>query len=433
MRPRTKQSAPTSQRLRNGLRVVTTHTPHSGTLSIALALRAGSIYDPRNANGLAHFLEHLIFKATLDYSRPQLAAAMQRCGNRFDPSTSKELISISGSVPEGKTDQALDLISSVVRRPLFAPADIETERKVVLEELRDWEDDPSKRIEVLTDEALWGSHPLGRDIGGTPATVRDISRAQVRNFHRRLFHPRNAVLSLAGPLSRRELFAAAQRHFGSWRAAPEAIVPKEPLFATYQPTMHRARRAKTLRRSNTQQVWFSISTTTPSYPDGYGAVLRTQLAQTMIGEGDGSRLWDGLREKLGLAYEVYATQDFYGNVGVMSAMAAVGRGRAKQAVREMRHILEDTRHGFSAEEFDRGREAFASQISLYAEWNGEIARRYAELALFDQPLVTPAQELDMLAGVRASDFNDFVKSAIRWESGALCAIGAAPALEAIRK
>ena len=150
----------------------------------------------------------------------------------------------------------------------------------------------------------------------------------MRNFHRRFFHPRNAVLSLAGPLSHAELLDAARRHFGFWRAAPEAIIPTPPRHASYQPSMTRGRRAKTLRRANSQQVWFSISTTTPSYPDGYDAVLRTQLAQTMIGEGDGSRLWDGLREKLGLAYEVYATQDFYGSVGVMSAMAAVGRGRA---------------------------------------------------------------------------------------------------------
>jgi len=431
MPPRKKTSAPVSHRLRNGLRVVTTHTPDSGTLSVSLALRAGSLYDPPHANGLAHFLEHLIFKATADYSRQELAAAMQRCGNRFDPSTNKELISISGSVPVAKTELALDLISSVARRPLFDPKDLETERNVVLEELRDWEDDPSKRIEVLSDAALWGSHPLGRDIGGTRATVREISRTQVGNFHRRFFHPRNAVLSLAGPLSQPALLDAAARHFGSWRAAPTAVVAIPPRHASYQPSMSRGRRAKTLRRANSQQVWFSISTTTPSYPDGYGAVLRTQLAQTMIGEGDGSRLWDGLREKLGLAYEVYTTQDFYGSVGVMSAMAAVGRGRAAVAMREMRRILEDTRHGFSTEEFDRGREAFASQIELYSEWNGELARRYAELALFEQQLITPQQELDMLATLRASDFNDFIKEKIRWDSGTLCAIGAGSALESM--
>jgi len=429
---RSKQPAPTSLRLRNGLRVVTTRTPESGTTSIALALRAGSIYDPPQAPGLAHFLEHLIFKATLDYSRQELAAAMQRCGNRFDPSTSKELIAITGSVPAVKTDEALDVISSVVRRPLFARQDIETERKVVLEELRDWEDDPSKRIEVLTDEALWGSHPLGRDVGGTRATVRAITPGQVRRFHRRLFNPRNAVLSLAGPQSRRELADIAQRHFGSWRATPDAVVASVPADTVYQPAMHRARRAKTLRRSNAQQVWFSISTTTPSYGAGYRAVLQTQLAQTMIGEGDGSRLWDGLREGLGLAYEVYATQDFYSNVGVMSAMAAVGRSRAKIAVREMRRILEDTRHGFSADEFERGREAYAAQTTLFAEWNAELARRYAELALFDQPLVTPAQELALLSSLRASEFNDFIKANIHWDAGTLCAIGTGTALDALR-
>jgi len=431
MAARTNSATPQLARLRNGLRVVATHMPESRTLSLSLALRAGSIYDPPGADGLAHFLEHLIFKSTRDYSRQELGAAMQRCGNRFDPSTNKELISISGSVPVAKADVALDLLSSVACRPRFDADDMETERRVVLEELRDWEDDPSKRIEVLTDATLWGAHPLGRDVGGSRATVRSITRSQVRRYHARLFHPRNAVLSVAGPLSARTMHDAVRRHFGEWRAAPGATIPRAAAAVPHQPSMRRGRRSKVLRRAHTQQVWFSVSTTTPSYPDGYEAVLRTQLLQGMIGDGDGSRLWDGLRERLGLAYEVYATQDFYAGVGVMSAMAAVGRGRARVALREMQRILEDTSHGFSAEEFDRGREAFASQITLYAEWNAEIARRYAELALFDQPLVTPAQELEMLARLRASEFNDFIKANVRWDAGSVCAIGEGPALHSL--
>jgi predicted Zn-dependent peptidase len=248
-----------------------------------------------------------------------------------------------------------------------------------------------------------------------------------------LFHPRNAVISLAGPQSSSELVDAAQRHFGSWCEHASAVVPKTRAHAPYQPALHRSRRPKTLRRANTQQVWFSFSTTTPSYPDGYDAVLRTQLAQTMLCDGDGTRLWDGLRERLGLAYEVYATQDFYSDVGVMSAMAAVSNVRAKLAVSEARRILEETRLGFSRDEFARGREAFASQIALAAEWNGETARRYAELALFDQPLVTPAEELNMLAAMRATEFNEFVKAKIRWDASAMCAIGAGSVVEALRQ
>ncbi len=427
-----KTPKPTTHRLRNGLRVVTTRIPGGDALSIALVVRAGSIYDPPEAAGLAHFLEHLIFKATRDYSRPELAAAMQRCGNRFDPATTKEIVSIAGTVPVGKAEDALHLLGSVTRRPLFEQRDIDTERQVVLEELRDWQDDPSKRIEVLADAAMWGAHPLGRDIGGTRASVNDITRAQVRRYHRRFFHPHNAVLSVAGAMDEADMLAAARRHFGGWRPAPGAIVPKPTSSAAYEPALRQGRRSKVLRRANSQQVWFSISTITPSYPDGYEAVLRTQLAQTLIGDGDGSRLWDGLRERHGLAYDVYATQDFYARVGVMSAMAAVGRGRAGIGVREMKRILEETHHGFSLDEFERGRDSLSAQITLTADWNAYQASRYAELALLGQPLVTPAQELAMLRAFRVSDFNDFVKEKIRWDSGVTCAIGEGPALAAVR-
>lgn len=406
--------------------------PNARSLSFTLAVQAGSVYDPPNANGLAHFLEHLIFKSTSDYSRHELAAAMQRCGNRFDPATSKEAIAISGTVPVRKADDALDLVASVSQRPRFDAEDIETERLVVLEELRDWEDDPSKRIEVLADAALWGAHPLGRDTGGRRSTVREITRNQVRRFHQRYFHPRNAVLSMAGAMSERDMLSLARRHFGAWRGASGAASPKRQPIAAIAPAGLQRRRSKVLRRSDTSQVWFSASTTTPSYPAGYASVLSTQLAQVLIGDGDGSRLWDGMRERMGLAYEVYATLDFYAEVGVMSAMAAVGRGRAGLAVREMKRLLEDTSYGFSTDEFVRGKEALAAQIELSADWPSANASRFAELSLIGQPLVTPAQELAMLDSIRVAQFNDFVREHIRWDSAAVCAIGEGPALDAIR-
>jgi predicted Zn-dependent peptidase len=405
--------------------------PDSRGLSVTLAVRAGSVFDPPSANGMAHFLEHLVFKSTADYTRQELAAQMQRCGNRFDPHTRKEVVEISGTVPVGKADDALALVASVSQRPCFDAHDIETERQVVLEELRDWEDDPSKRIEVLADATLWGQHPLGRDTGGRRSTVREISRAQVRRFHRKYFHPRNAVLSMAGAMSMSEMLILARRHFGGWRSTPAAVIPKRPAIdaATFAAPLRR--RSKVLRRSDTSQVWFSLSTRTPSYPSGYRAVLCAQLAQVLIGDGDGSRLWDGLRERLGLAYEVYATLDFYADVGVMSAMAAVGRGRAASAVREMRRLLEETAHGFTPEEFGRGKEALAAQIDLASGWPGSNASRFAELALFDQPLVTPANELAILEDVRVAEFNEFVKEHIRWDAAAVCAIGEGAALQAI--
>ena len=140
-----------------------------------------------------------------------------------------------------------------------------------------------------------------------------------------------------------------------------------------------------------------------------------------------------LREKLGLAYDVYATLDFYSDIGVMSAMAAVGRGRAAAAVRETKRLLADTvATGFSKEEVARGKDALAAQIDLVAEWNAFNAARYAELALFDQQLVTPDEELEMLGRIGAKEFNAFVRERLRWDCAAVCAIGAGPALAAVR-
>jgi len=263
MRSHNRDPKPALHTLGNGLRVITTPMPHARSLSMALAVRAGSVYDPPNGIGLAHFLEHLIFKSTQDFSRQEIAATMQRCGNRFDPCTNKETILISGTVPMVKADAALRLVASVSQRPLFRRDDVETERQVVLEELRDWEVDPSKRIEALTDAALWGSHPLGRDTGGTRSSVRDITRQQVRRYHRKFFHPRNAVLSLAGPMGSRDMLRAARHHFSGWEMDSLAAFPRSPSMLAHMPAIRQGRRSKVLRRADTQQVWFSVSTVTP--------------------------------------------------------------------------------------------------------------------------------------------------------------------------
>ena len=229
------------------------------------------------------------------------------------------------------------------------------------------------------------------------------------------------------------MVAAAERHFGRWRASRQARLPRRPTIDARTLEVRHGRRSKVLRRADSQQVWFSISTTTPSYPDGPEAVLKTQLAQTLIGDGDGSRLWDRLREKLGLAYDVYATLDFYSEVGVMSAMAAVGRGRAATAVRETKEVLADTvKRGFSKAEVERGKAALSAQIDLVAEWNAFNASRYAELALFDQELITPGDELRRIRDIGTRDFNAFLRDRLRWDGAAVCAIGAGPALAAVR-
>jgi predicted Zn-dependent peptidase len=237
---------------------------------------------------------------------------------------------------------------------------------------------------------------------------------------------------MAGAMSEREMLTLARRHFGGWTPAPSALIPKRQPIDAIAPGGPQRRNSKVLRRSDTSQVWFAASTTTPSYRSGYPAMLSTQLTQVLIGDGDGSRLWDGLRERMGLAYEVYATLDFFSEVGVMSAMAAVGRGRAGTAVREMKRLLEETSHGFTLEEFERGKAALSAQIELSADWPAASASRYAEQILFDQQLVAPAEEVDMLDALRVSEFNDFVRENVRWDSAAVCAIGEGPALDAVR-
>lgn len=304
--------------LPNGLRVLTSDIPHARSVSVSFFVAGGSRYERKDEAGVAHFVEHMFFKGTRKRPNAQLISeAIEGVGGILNAEVGKELAVYWAKVARPHLDIALDVLADVLRNSLFEPAEIEKERRVILEELGMLMDDPREWVDVILDEVMWGDQPLGRDVGGTPETVSSLTRRDLLAYVQSRYSPFDTVVSLAGALDHDAVVEDIARRLGDWQGGPVA----DPPPATCDQTAPRLR----IQPKDTEQAHVCVGVRGVSYvdPDRYGL----DLLNVILGEGMSSRLFLEIREQRGLAYDVHSYVNHYQDVGMMVAYAGVDPAR----------------------------------------------------------------------------------------------------------
>src|SRR5215204_6719512 len=168
--------------LPNGLRLLTERMPHVRSVSIGIWLARGARHEPIEQSGIAHFVEHMLFKGTATRSAEDIAQTIDSIGGQMDAFTAKEYAGYYLKVLDEHLPLAVDILSDLICNPLFADEDIEREKKVILEEIKMVEDTPDDLVHELFAEGFWSNHPLGRPILGTPASVSALDRATLKQY-----------------------------------------------------------------------------------------------------------------------------------------------------------------------------------------------------------------------------------------------------------
>jgi predicted Zn-dependent peptidase len=308
--------------LDNGLRLLTAPMPHARSASVVVFLGVGSRYEAPAESGLAHFIEHMLFKGTA--RRPtarDISTTIEGVGGLLNAVTSQETTVYWAKIAQPHLALALDLLVDVLRHSSFAPPEIEKERQVILEEIDSLFDSPGELVGLLIDQLLWDG-PLGWDIAGRKDTISAFQRADLLAYLARHYAPGNTVISVAGsidPLAIREQMAAL---LGDWSPAPPASC--EPALDNQT-----APRLK-VHYKDTEQVHLCLGVhgLPLAHPDRF--VLG--LLSTILGEGMSSRLFEELREKRGLAYDVHSYVDRFQDTGSAVVYAAVDPQRTVAAV-----------------------------------------------------------------------------------------------------
>src|SRR5690348_1563161 len=214
---RTDQAATALRRttLSGGLRIVTERVPSVHSASVGVWVGVGSRDEGRTVAGAAHFLEHLLFKATPTRTAVNIAQAVDAVGGELNAFTAKEHTCYYAHVLDSDLELAIDLVADVVLNGRCEPEDVEVERDVVLEEIAMRDDDPEDAIVDVFLAALFGGHPLGRPVIGSADSVAAMTREQLRSFHMRRYTPERMVLAVAGNVEHRTVVSMARRYFGA--------------------------------------------------------------------------------------------------------------------------------------------------------------------------------------------------------------------------
>ena len=370
-------AAPQRTVLPNGLTVLSEYVPGVRSVAFGCWVRAASVHETRDRMGVSHLLEHMVFKGTHTRSAKEIALSLEVLGGSLDAYTSREHTSYQARVLDEHLVQAADVIGDLVFRPRLSSADLKLERKVILEEISMVDDTPDDLVFELHNELMWGEHPYGYSILGTRETVSKLGVRDLRDLHARAYHPGQLVVAAAGNVTHERLLdALASTGWGDVAAGSGAVAPPAPPHAPAPTVRH-------VERDSAQTHIVFGSTAVPhADPRRYAFAL----VSSMMGGGMSSRLFQRVREELGLAYSVYTFQQFHldtGTHGVYVGTAPETARQAAQAIREeLARVAADS---LTADEIAAGKSQLKGQITLSLE--GVTSRMYRAAGgdLYDEP------------------------------------------------
>jgi len=365
--------------LSNGLTVVSEYMPSVRSVALGVWIRRSSVHEVRDQMGVSHFLEHLVFKGTERRSAREIALSLESLGGSLDAFTSREHTSFQARVLDEHLPQAADVLCDLIFRPALREADLSLERNVVLEEIAMVEDTPDDLVFELHNEALWGKHPYGYAILGTRETIGAMPVEALRALHGSAYRPQNMVVAAAGRVEHERLLEILRET--GWESFPggEPQGPIVPEVSSEPPSRRHVDREG-------HQTHIVLGSQSVSYGDPRRYPI--SLVSLMLGGGMSSRLFQRVREELGLAYSVYSFQSFHHNSGLHGIYAGTSAESSGRALDEIFNELSRmASEGFPAEEIEAGKSQLKGQLTLSLESPASRMFRVASAALYGEPFL----------------------------------------------
>ena len=346
----------TAETLPSGARLVTESMPHVRSVTVGVWLTRGSRHEADGESGVAHFVEHMLFKGTTSRSARDIAQTVDGVGGQIDAFTAKEYAGYYIKVLDQHLPTAIEILGDMILRPALAPADVEREQSVILEEIKMAEDSPDDLVHEAFTQQFWSAHPLGRPILGTPTTVGSFTADRLREYFTRTYVAPNVLIVAAGNAEHAQVAALVERFFADLppASAPPSVDPPEVTPGIVQ-------RSKAIEQSH-------ICIGTPGYPLTHANRHATYVLNTILGGSMSSRLFQHIREDRGLAYAVYSNLTAYSDAGMFAVYAGCATDKVSEVIgvtlNELRTLQESA---VGTEELSRAKEHLKGNLMLGLE------------------------------------------------------------------
>ena len=364
----------------NGLTVLSERVPSVRSAAVGTWVRTASAHELRPQMGVSHLLEHMVFKGTERRTAQEIALSLESRGGSLDAYTSRDSTAYHARVLDADLPRALDVITDMLRRPMLRDSDLSLERQVVLEEISTVEDTPDDEVFDLAYETLWPSHPYGFQILGTKETVSALSADDLKHLHGRAYFPGNCVIAGAGNLTHEALLAEVDRQ-GWFNGDVLASNPQPPPLPPVPPAVRGVTRAI---EKDTAQTHIVFATDTIPYADRRKYAML--VVSNVFGGGMSSRLFQRIREELGLAYAIYSFTSFYRGVGMAGVYVGSQPARAEKAAEAIRaEFARMAGEGLRGDALNDAKQQTLGQLMLSLESPTSRMYRLASTAVYSEP------------------------------------------------
>ncbi|HEY8499666.1 MAG TPA: pitrilysin family protein [Clostridia bacterium] len=387
--------------------------PFVRSVSFGLWIGAGSRYETREQNGISHFIEHMLFKGTDTRTAEDIARTIDNIGGQINAFTGKECTCFYTKTLDEDLETAVELISDMLFNSTFEDVHIETEKKVIAEEISMYEDYPEEMVHDMLTEEVWSGNSLGYPILGNYYSVAGITRDDILNHMRTFYVPENSVISVAGNFDEKRLVDLVEKYFGNWRSHNYCKI------YAYKPWFNRSIKVK---KKETEQVHMCLGFR--GVKQGEENLYSLLTLNNILGGGMSSRLFQKVREELGLAYSIYSYPTAYRDVGMFTIYAACSPQQHDEVIRNIRNeIISITREKISESDIEKAKNQLKGSFILGLESTSSRMNSMGKSQLILGKVRTPQEILDSIEKVSRENIYEIIRYVFRPEQMGVSAIG----------
>ena len=342
--------------LDNGIRVISEALPHANSVSIGIWVANGFRHERRESNGVAHFIEHLLFKGTSRRSALDIAREIDSVGGILNAFTSREYVCYYAKVLDKFLPKAVDILVDIFHNSLFDPEEIEKERKVVLQEISMMEDNPDDSIHDLFHQHFWKGHPLGMSILGDQESVSSLSRDKIVGYKNHMYRADDIIITAAGKVDHQDLLDLIGKLLPDVPQGSGKVACQNPVYE---------KRIELIGKE-LEQVHMCLGV--KGLPQHHSQRYEAFIMNTILGGSMSSRLFQEVREKQGLAYSVYSYMASHVDAGSLVVYAGSGQEHFTEVLEiTVRELMRLKKEPISMLELDSAREQLKGNLILSLE------------------------------------------------------------------
>ncbi|MBU1077708.1 MAG: insulinase family protein [Spirochaetes bacterium] len=385
--------------LKNGITLLTEHISSSHAISVGFWLKTGSIEEAEKENGYAHFLEHMIFKGTKKRSPEMIAQEIDAAGAYINAATSKEYTTYFINIIDSKIDLAMDILTDIIDNSVFDSQEIEKEKQVILEEIKMYEDTPLEQVQDNLTEAMLFGHPISNPILGRKKNIRKITKEKIKTFYNRHYYPENTIVTAAGNVDHDKIKEYLIRSkFLDKKHLPR---PAEKRFAG------QIKSKDIIMAKDLAQVHFCLGFPSIKITDNLRYAL--YIFNAIFGSTMSSRLFQKIRESMGLCYSIYSFNSLYREAGLFGIYTGTGIQSFEKALKAiLEEISKIKKDKFTQKEISNAKEHLKGNLALAYENINTHMNNLARQEIYYEKHFTFDEIIKKIEMVRSEDVENAI-------------------------